>query len=190
MSDFPKSTHIERDADGRLYDVNVRTYLASFLGEEKARRVEVFASVRWLVKELHQLSHPWAEQRGLTEGRIQLLMRLKWVGDAPLGELAEALHVSARNITGLVDHLERDGLVERRPDPNDRRSVRAHLTEKGLETVSLIWRDMLESTLSVTEGIPQGDLDQFRDVCLRVIQQIKARRSDAAPTPRSGKENS
>jgi DNA-binding MarR family transcriptional regulator len=189
MSHFPKTTNLDRDDDGRLYDRNVRTYLVSFLGKEKAVRVEPFAAVRWLLKEMHQYTNPWAERYGLTEGRIQLLMRLKWGGDAALGELAEQLHVSARNVTGLVDHLERDGFVERKQDPNDRRSVRAHLTEEGLAKIDAVWRDMLEATLQVTEGIPQDDLDLFRDVCLRIVQQIKSRRSDAAFTPPRGKES-
>lgn len=189
MSDFSNRTQFERDADGRLYDRNARGYLVSFVGEEKARRLEPFAAVRWLLKEMHQYGHPWAERHGLTRGRLDLLMRLKWGGDAPLGELAQQLHVSARNVTGLVDHLERDGLVERVPDPNDRRSVRAHLTDAGLETVDAVWRDMLESTLAMLEGFEQEDLDRFRDVCLRIIQRLQADHGDPTPTPRSGKEN-
>lgn len=189
MSDFANQSPFERDADGRLYDRNARGYLVSFVGEESARRLEPFAAVRWLMKEMHQFSHPLAERHDLSQGRLDLLMRLKWGGDAPLGELAQLLHVSARNITGLVDHLERDGLVERVPDPNDRRSVRAHLTDQGLEKVDTVWRDMLERTLEVTDELSQDDLDHFRDVSLRIIQRLQARRSEAASTPRGGKEN-
>src|SRR6266853_654254 len=52
-----------------------------------------------------------------------------------LGDLADELDSTPRNITGLVDHLERDGLVERVPDPQDRRSVRARLTPAGRERI-------------------------------------------------------
>jgi DNA-binding MarR family transcriptional regulator len=52
---------------------------------------------------------------------------------APLsmGELAELLYCDASNVTGIVDRLESRGLVERTPDPNDRRVKRLVLTQQG-----------------------------------------------------------
>lgn len=182
MKDFPKTASLERDEAGRLYDCKVRDFLTSFIGPDSARRLECFASLRWLMKETHQFGERWAEQHGLTEGRMQVLIRLKHDGDLPLGELAEQLHVSPRNVTGLVDHLERDGLVERVPDPVDRRSVRAHLSEHGSEVIDRVWRESLERTLSLTDGIPQEELDQLRHICLRLIQNIEAHHKESAHT--------
>jgi DNA-binding MarR family transcriptional regulator len=46
-------------------------------------------------------------------------------------ELADAAGVTRATMTGLVDTLERDGLVKREPDPNDRRMMSVVLTAKG-----------------------------------------------------------
>lgn len=46
-------------------------------------------------------------------------------------ELAEAAGVTRATMTGLVDTLERDGLVKREPDPADRRTISVRLTAKG-----------------------------------------------------------
>jgi len=46
-------------------------------------------------------------------------------------ELAERLRIAPRSATEVVDHLERRGLVERRPDPADRRATLITLTERG-----------------------------------------------------------
>src|SRR6478609_8453909 len=46
-------------------------------------------------------------------------------------ELADAAGVTRATMTGLVDTLERDGLVKREPDPNDRRMMSVVLTPKG-----------------------------------------------------------
>jgi DNA-binding MarR family transcriptional regulator len=46
-------------------------------------------------------------------------------------DLSDELGVTARNVTGLVDALQRDGLVERLPYPNDRRAVLVRLTPAG-----------------------------------------------------------
>jgi DNA-binding MarR family transcriptional regulator len=183
MKEFPKAAHIALDENGRLYDRNARAYLSAFIGEETARRLEPIAAIRWLMKELHHQSGPLAERHGLSEGRVQLLMRLKHGGDCPLGELAEQLHVTARNVTGLMDHLERDGLVERVPDPNDRRSVRAHLTGQGEELIEQLWRESLTAGLRITEGIPQEELDQLRHTCIRIVQTIESERDDASTSP-------
>jgi DNA-binding MarR family transcriptional regulator len=63
------------------------------------------------------------------------LLALKAISDAgeslPLGQLAEHLSCVKSNVTQLVDRLEADGLVERKPDPSDRRSRLAVLTPAG-----------------------------------------------------------
>src|SRR5205807_97506 len=95
------------------------------LSEKEIRAVEAMTALRITARLSRQLMDRWAETHGLSEGRIHVLFRL---ADAPghqlpLGELAEQLDVTARNVTGLIDHLERDGLVERVDDPDDRRST-------------------------------------------------------------------
>lgn len=73
-------------------------------------------------------------QVGLSLAKLNVLSRLAEVGEpVPLGNLAERCSCVRSNITQLVDRLEADRLVERVSDPNDRRSVRAALTEEGKE---------------------------------------------------------
>lgn len=52
-------------------------------------------------------------------------------GPMRLTELARTEQISQPGITQLVTRLERDGLVERRPDPSDKRAVLVHITEAG-----------------------------------------------------------
>ncbi|HEX4213638.1 MAG TPA: MarR family winged helix-turn-helix transcriptional regulator [Candidatus Dormibacteraeota bacterium] len=185
MNDSSKTPDIERDEEGRLYDRTVRGHLAGVLGPEQARRLELYPAVRWLVHSMNQAMRQWQELEGLSEGRMQLLTRLRSRNQCPLGELAHDLHVSPRNITGLVDHLERDGLVERVPDAHDRRSVQARLTERGEEMADRIWRRTLEVGLTWFEGMGQEELDQARDLCLRLIRNVEASRGQAAAEQRS-----
>jgi DNA-binding MarR family transcriptional regulator len=166
------------DTGGRLFDERLRATLDPLVGPEAARRLEAFAAIRWLTSRSHQFMGRWADQHGLSEGRLQVLMRLRQQGDQPLGVLAEALHVSARNVTGLVDHLEGDGLVVRVPDPEDRRSVRAHLTDQGQELINRIWKEFMQRSLELTKDLPQEDLDLVRHTCLHLIQRIENQLSE------------
>ncbi len=69
---------------------------------------------------------------GLSLPKLAALHHLVSAGDSlPLGQLAERLSCVKSNVTQLVDRLEIDGLVSRAPDPNDRRSRLAVITDTG-----------------------------------------------------------
>jgi DNA-binding MarR family transcriptional regulator len=82
---------------------------------------------------------------GLSLPRLAALDRLMRAGGSlPLGQLAERLACVKSNVTQLVDRLDADGLVTREPDPNDRRSRLAVITDAGRaahEKGSAIHRD-------------------------------------------------
>ena len=69
----------------------------------------------------------------MTLPRFDLLSNLVRADGQTLASLSRSMLVTAGNITGLVDRAARDGLVERRADPNDRRAWRVHLTTKGAQ---------------------------------------------------------
>ncbi|GAA4525720.1 MarR family winged helix-turn-helix transcriptional regulator [Amycolatopsis samaneae] len=72
---------------------------------------------------------------GLTSQQAQLLTMVE-TGERTHGELASLLYCDKTNVTGLVDRLERRGLVRREPDARDRRVLRVFLTERGREVVT------------------------------------------------------
>ncbi len=72
-----------------------------------------------------------ADEAGLSIAQMDVLRRLRHHGPTPMRRLAEEMNCEASNLTGLVDRLEVRGLVERRPDPQDRRVRLLALTERG-----------------------------------------------------------
>jgi MarR family 2-MHQ and catechol resistance regulon transcriptional repressor len=68
---------------------------------------------------------------GLTEPQFAVLDCLGHLGPLTLGELSRKMLVSGGNVTCVMGHLERDGLVERIRPRGDRRKVVAKLTPKG-----------------------------------------------------------
>lgn len=69
---------------------------------------------------------------GLSEGRFVLLFLLQGAGDAlSPHQLAERAGVTRATVTGLLDGLERDALLERHVDPADKRRVHVRLTAAG-----------------------------------------------------------
>jgi DNA-binding MarR family transcriptional regulator len=94
---------------------------------------------------------------GLTPSRAHLLWVLREHGPSSQRELAEALGVSARNVTGLVDALEQTGFVARRPHPGDRRAVVVAFTDRGAAAVEQMATDQQELARQLFDGLP--DLD-------------------------------
>src|SRR6266700_4768873 len=160
-----------RDEAGRLYSVGMRELMKP-LGVDTTA-VEALAALRIAGKSLRMMQERWAETHDLSEGRLGVMFRLFRVGDCQLGDLADELDSTPRNITGLVDHLERDGLVERVPDSQDRRSVRARLTEAGRVRIDAIWKQGLERQFEVVEGFNKDDLAQLRHLCLQLVENAR-----------------
>lgn len=164
---------LKADPNGFLFDPRVREVLAR-QGRKVEPGTEALAAVRILGKKLHLTMERWAERFGLSEGRFQILVRLKHqpTGRFTMGELAEMLDVSPRTVTGLVDNLERDGLVKRVDDPGDRRSVYAELTDQGRERIDTLWRETAGAQVALTQGLTESELIQLRHLCLRLIQAM------------------
>lgn len=83
---------------------------------------------------------------GLTPQQARLLCFAQHLQPS-FGELATLLHCDKTNITGLVDRLQRRGLLTRRTDPNDRRMSRVHLTPEG-EALTGQFQQAIKTTLA------------------------------------------
>jgi DNA-binding MarR family transcriptional regulator len=181
-TDHEQQLDLQSDPNGFLFDPRMREFL-SRQGRNVDPGTEALAAVRILGKRLHLAMERWAERFGLSEGRFQILVRLKHqpTGRFAMGELADMLDVSPRTVTGLVDHLERDGLVKRVDDPTDRRSVYAELTEQGRERIETVWRETTAVQAALTHGLKESELIQLRHLCLRLIQAmgVEERKSHA-----------
>ena len=167
------AAELPRDANGYLFDPRIREILTR-TGRRVDPGTEALAAVRILGKKMHVLMERWADQHGLSEGRFQILVRLHHTpsGRMTMGDLAETLDVSPRTVTGLVDNLERDGLVKRVDDPGDRRSVHAELTDHGREQVKALWGGATAGQAELTRGFTEAELIQLRHLCLRLIQAM------------------
>ena len=98
---------------------------------------------------------------GLTEARTRILWELQRYGPLTQRQLAEALDVTPRNITGLVDALAETGFVTREPHPHDRRAALVTFTAKGAETAADLVRGHEEFAHVLFAGVPDKALASF-----------------------------
>lgn len=96
---------------------------------------EAFWSVARRLRETSQETlAPW----DITPSHLRALRALKRHGLMRLSELSDHLHIAPRSTTEVVDALESRGLVQRRPDPGDRRATLVEVTEHGASVLDAI----------------------------------------------------
>jgi MarR family transcriptional regulator, organic hydroperoxide resistance regulator len=105
-------------------------------------RMRLAVLVVKLADRVKQAIRDTGEEMGLTVAQLDLLRQLGIHGPTPMSRLAETLNCDASNLTGLVDKLEGRGLLERRPDPGDRRVRVLALTEAGEQATQKAWRSL------------------------------------------------
>lgn len=93
---------------------------------------ELIETIVGFFRETDGLFSATSRPLGLTPQQAQMLCFTQHLQPS-FGELAGLLHCDKTNITGLVDRLEKRGLVIRQPDAQDRRMTRVHLTPEGEE---------------------------------------------------------
>ena len=96
---------------------------------------EAFWAVARRLREMSQESlAPW----DITPAHLRALRVLKRHGPMRLSELSEHLQIVPRSTTQVADALQARGLIERRPDPGDRRATLVEVTGHGTEVLDEI----------------------------------------------------
>lgn len=110
---------------------------------------------------------------GLSYARYELLTLLAFTrsGALPLSKLGDRLQVHPASVTGAVDKLEQQGLVERVPHPGDRRAVLARITDQGRAVAA-------QSTTALNAG-PFADVGLSEQDTERLITVLTAMRRSA-----------
>jgi DNA-binding MarR family transcriptional regulator len=117
----------------------------------------------------HQRRRQVSDAVGLSFSRTRAVRR---VADAPLSmkDLAAALDIDPPNATVLVDDLEAQGLVRRRPHPTDRRAKIVEATPKG-KSVATRANDILGTPPDALGDLGVRELEELRRVLASITKQ-------------------
>jgi len=150
---------------------------------------EVLGRLFELALTLAEITERGLADRGLSRARAHMITEL-YRRQKPLTqrELAAALGVSARNVTGLVDALEATGFVLRGPHPTDRRATLVSLTEHGHTVAAALRADHHDFAVQLLASVPDDDLTGFVTTLDQVLVHLRAAASlpptqDVDPAP-------
>jgi MarR family transcriptional regulator, transcriptional regulator for hemolysin len=123
-----------------------------------------------------------ARGSGLTRSQWQVLAYLSLHEGINQSGLAELLEIEPITLGRIVDKLQALGLVERRPDPSDRRVWLLHLTPAAHPKLTLLHRLGVVTRGEALAGLPDTDIEHL----LKTLQALKANLTDACVSPVAG----
>jgi DNA-binding MarR family transcriptional regulator len=88
-------------------------------------------------------------------------------------DLAEQVCLDASSLTGLLDRTEKTGLIERRPDPDDRRALRIHLTDQGRRTLDGLRAVVCEVQSRVEREFFADYTPEERELFRRMLARVR-----------------
>ena len=94
---------------------------------------------------------------------LNLLMLLRFNGPLTMSRLAEMLDVSVASATGIVDRMEKKGVIERRRSDEDRRVVEVHVSEQGQQVFTAMQAERQAHMTRMLSEITDHELQALLD---------------------------
>ena len=114
------------------------------------------------------------EGLGITPPQATVLFLLRHKDGRSLSECSKTLGVDNSAMTGLVDRLEKAGLVERKMNKNDRRAFILHLTHLGSQEAKRAEVIVKKINKRIEDGFERPDMESFRRVLVGICRMFSA----------------
>ena len=139
--------------------------------------LEILSRISRLARRLDLARGSAFAQHGLEGWEFDVLSALRRAGEpyelSP-GQLVQETLVTSGTMTNRVDRLERRDLVERHPDPHDRRGVLVRLTVSGRRTVDAALADLLDRERTLLSQLEVADREALAGQLRRLLAPFEA----------------
>jgi len=149
----------------------------------------VMQALRRISRAIELHSHSLASRYGLTVPQLAVLKELGAAGGRSVGELTRAVHLSQATVTGILDRLQRRGLIERRRGEADKRKVHVWLTPAGRRALDRSPPLLHENFLEAFGRLKDWQQTQILSSLQRVVAMMEAETIQAAPLLTPGPMN-
>lgn len=178
----PKGTEREStDGDAATAGDDVDEVVAAWRRERPDLDVsplEVLSRVSRLARRLDLARGSAFSEHGLEGWAFDVLSALRREGEpyqlSP-GQLVQRTLVTSGTMTNRVDRLQRRGLVDREPDPSDRRGILVRLTQSGCDVVDAAMAGLIEQEQSLLAHLPPSDQQHLTTLLRRLLAPLESR---------------
>lgn len=129
--------------------------------------------VNYLARLFAQALYRRIGPHGVTRGQFPVLLVLWEQEGATQTQLAQRLAVEQPTMANTLKRMERDGLVERVPDPEDRRQARVHLTPRGRALEEVLTASARETNAAALAGMSAEEGAVFLALARRIVANLQ-----------------
>lgn len=137
--------------------------------EPRSEIDSIVETIIYLYTESRRLTKGLASQFGLTGPQLTVVKLLESFENLSLSSLSERIRAQNSTVTGIIDRMEREGLVRRDRSTTDRRVVHISLSEKGQKLAKQIQVEPMEIFRGALQSLSHADL---RDL-LRIMNKLQ-----------------
>src|SRR5262245_614450 len=118
---------------------------------------QILEAIIYLYTESRRITKELARRADLTGPQLTVVKLLEQIGDLSLSELSERIRAKNSTVTGIIDRMEREGLVVRERSKEDRRVVYIRLTTKGRKLAEEISVEPMEIFRTALEALTASE---------------------------------
>lgn len=149
---------------------------------------QILRAVRRITQSITIQSKQLYRQSGLTVPQLLCLRAISAARsvDVTAAEISRQVRLSPATVTGIIDRLERYGLVQRKRFAHDRRKVGLRLTAEGRERLATMPRPLQERFVRGLNELTEADRKSLLRALQQVVDMLEATQLDVAPILTSG----
>jgi len=146
----------------------------------------VLIALRKIIQSISMNSKSLVKRVGLTGPQLVILQELVHAGEVSVGEVAKAISLSQGTVTGILERMERRGLVGRRRSNTDRRRVLVQATATGKQLLETAPPLMQEAFVERFSSLPDWEQNMILCSLQRLVSIMDANTTHAAPILAAG----
>ena len=141
--------------------------------ELKADVDQILEAIIYLYTESRRITKDIARGANLTGPQLTVVKILEGIGDISLSELSERIRAQNSTVTGIIDRMEREGLVVRARSSEDKRVVKIKLTPKGGKLARAIKVEPMEVFRTALESLSDTETRALLEILLKISRRVR-----------------
>ncbi len=133
--------------------------------------LKVFIGISRTTQALHKRAGIIFNKGGLTSAQFAVLEALYHKGDLTINEIIESILSTSGNMTVVINNLEKEALIERLPNPRDKRSCIIHITMVGRQKIEEIFPKHVKDLEDCFVGLNEEE----KEILVHLLRKIKTK---------------
>ena len=142
---------------------------------------QVMVALRKIIRAIDMNSKKLVKRVGLTGPQLIILMEISRRDEITPGEIARAVSLSQGTVTGILERMEKRGLLTRKRSQQDKRRILVSLTDLGLQTIHDAPPIMQETFVERFQNIEKWEQMMILSALMRLVALMEAKAIDASP---------